>query len=86
MDRHEVLAFVSKLYDHAKAGHSFWVDKLLLREFLGECSRTNSAETCNGYVRELRHLCQWFDSNYPDLLLRQLDPYVMQQWVDEVRH
>lgn len=86
MERHEALAFVSKLYDHAKAGHSVWGDKLLLRKFLGQCSRTNSAETRNGYMRELRHLCQWRDSNYPDLLLRQLDPHVMQQWVDEVRH
>ena len=86
MERHEALAFVSKLYDHAKAGHSVWGDKLLLRKFLGQCSRTNSDETRNGYMRELRHLCQWRDSNYPDLLLRQLDPYVMQQWVDEVRH
>ena len=86
MERHEALAFVSKLYDHAKAGHSVWGDKLLLRKFLSQCSRTNSAETRNGYMRELRHLCLWRDSNYPDLLLRQLDPYVMQQWVDDVRH
>ncbi|MDC0325860.1 tyrosine-type recombinase/integrase [bacterium] len=86
MERHEALAFVSKLYDHARDGHSVWGDKLLLRKFLGQCSRTNSAETRNGYMREMRHLCQWRDSNYPDLLLRQLDPYVMQQWVDEVRH
>ncbi len=82
MERHEALAFVSKLYDHAKACHSVWGDKLLLRKFLGQRSRTNSAETRNGYRRELRHLCQWRDSNYPDLLLRQLDPYVMQQWVE----
>ena len=27
MERHEALAFVSKLYDHAKAGHSVWGDK-----------------------------------------------------------
>ena len=86
MERHEALAFVSKLYDHAKAGHSVWGDKLLLRKFLSQCSRTNSAETRNGYMRELHHLCQWRDSQYPDLLLRQLDPYVMQQWVDDVRH
>jgi len=59
---------------------------LLLRKFLGQCSRTNSDETRNGYMRELRHLCKWRDSNYKDLLLRQLDAYVMQQWVDEVRH
>ena len=86
MERHEALAFVSKLYDHSKAGHSVWGDKLLLRKFLGQCSRTNSAETRNGYMRELRHLCQWRDSNYPDLFLRQLEPHVMQQWVDDVRH
>ena len=27
MERHEALAFVSQLYDHAKAGHSVWGDK-----------------------------------------------------------
>ena len=85
MERHEVLAFVSKLYDHAKAGHSVWGDKLLLRKFLGQCSRTNSSETRNGYMRELRHFSHWRDSNYPDLLLRQIDPHVMQQWVDDLR-
>ena len=79
------MAFVSQLYDHAKAGHRVWGDKLLLRKFLGQCSRTNSAETRSGYMRELHHLCQWRDSNYPDLLLRQLDPFLMQQWVDDLR-
>ena len=85
MERHEALAFVSQLYDHAKAGHSVWGDKLLLRKFISQCSRTNSAETRSGYARELRHLCQWRDKNYPDLLLRQIDPYLMQQWVDDLR-
>ena len=85
MERHEALAFVSRLYDHAKAGHSVWGDKLLLRKFLGQCSRTNSAETRNGYMRELRHFTRWRDRNYPDLLLRQIDPHVMQQWVDDLR-
>ena len=79
MERHEALAFVSKLYDHTKAGHSVWGDKLLLRKFLGQCSRTNSAETRSGYMRELRHFTRWRDRNYPDLLLRQIDPHVMQQ-------
>ena len=81
MERHEALAFVSRLYDHAKAGHSVWGDKLLLRKFLGQCSRTNSAETRSGYMRELRHFTRWREANYPDLLLRQIDPHVMQQWV-----
>ena len=85
MERHEALAFVSKLYDHARAGHSVWGDKLLLRKFLGQCSRTNSAETRNGYMRELRHFTRWREANYPDLLLRQIDPHVMQQWVDDLR-
>ena len=77
MDRHEALAFVSKLYDHARAGHSVWGDKLLLRKFLGQCSRTNSAETRNGYMRELRHFTRWREANYPDLLLRQIDPLLV---------
>ena len=85
LDKAEALAFVSQLYDHAKAGHSVWGDKLLLRKFIGQCSRTNSAETRNGYARELRHLSQWRDKNYPDLLLRHIDPYLMQQWVDDLR-
>jgi site-specific recombinase XerD len=85
MERHEALAFVSKLYDHARAGHSVWGDKLLLRKFLGQCSRTNSAETRNGYMRELRHFTRWREANYPDLLIRQIDPHVMQQWVDDLR-
>jgi len=42
---------------------------LLLRKFLGQCSRTNSAETRNGYMRELRHFTRWREANYPDLLL-----------------
>ena len=74
MKRHEALAFVSKLYDHASAGHSVWDDKLLLHKFLGQCSRTNSAETRNGYMPKLRHFTRWRDSNYPDLLLRRLNP------------
>ena len=85
MERHEALAFVSQLYDHAKAGRSVWGDKLLLRKFIGQCSRTNSAETRNRYARELRNLCQWRDKNYSDLMLRQIDPNLMQQCVDDLR-
>ena len=58
---------------------------MLLRKFLGQYSRTNSAETRNGYMRELRHFTRWREANYPDLLLRQIDPHVMQQWVDDLR-
>ena len=36
-------------------------------------------------MRELRHFSRWRDSKYPDLLLRQIDPHVMQQWIDDLR-
>ena len=52
MERHEALVFVSKLYDHARAGHSVWGDKLLLRKFLGAvvaCIRQLDHMTGTGY-------------------------------------
>ena len=73
--------FVSQRYDCAKAGYSLWGDKLPLRKLLVQCNRTNSAETCTGYIRELDHLCQRRNCNYPDLLLRQFDPFLMHQWL-----
>lgn len=51
--------------------------RLLLRKFIGYGSCTNSVETRNGFVRELRHPCHWLEKNYPHLLLRQIDPYVL---------
>ena len=51
MDKAEALAFVSRLFDAASNGHSLWGDRLLLRRFLSQCSRTNSQETRDGYMR-----------------------------------
>ncbi len=55
MDKAEALAYVSRLFDAAQAGAVIWGDRLLLKRFLAQCSRTGSAETQEGYRRELRH-------------------------------
>ena len=55
LDKAEALAYVSRLFDAAQAGAVLWGDKLLLKRFLEQCSRTGSKETQDGYRRELRH-------------------------------
>ena len=85
MDKAEALAFVSRLFDAASNGHSLWGDRLLLRRFLSQCSRTNSQETRDGYMRDLRHLTRWRDRHCPDLLIRELDPPMVQNWIDDLR-
>ena len=45
MDKAEALAYVSRLFDAAQAGAVLWGDKLLLKRFLEQCSRTGSKET-----------------------------------------
>ena len=40
MDKAEALAYVSRLFDAAQAGAVLWGDKLLLKRFLAQCSRT----------------------------------------------
>ncbi len=85
MDKAEALAYVSRLFDAAQAGAVLWGDKLLLKRFLAQCSPTGSAETQAGYRRELRHLTRWRDASYPDLLLRDLDPALVDDWVASVR-
>ena len=55
LDKAEVLAYVSRLFDAAHAGAVLWGDKLLLKRFLDQCSRTGSQETKDGYRRELCH-------------------------------
>ena len=59
MDKAEALAYVSRLFDAAEAGAVLWGDKLLLKRFLDQCSRTGSQETKDGYRRELRHFTGW---------------------------
>ena len=85
MDRAEALAYVSRLFDSAAAGAVIWGDRLLLKRFLAQCSRTGSAETIDGYRRELQHFIQWRDGLYPDLLLRELDPALCDEWVNSLR-
>ena len=50
MEHHEALAFVSRLYDHAKAGHSFWGDKFCCANSLGSAAAPtvlkHAAGTC----------------------------------------
>ena len=85
MDRAEALAFVSCLYDSAQAGAHIWGDALLVKRFLTQCSRTGSQETRDGYRREVRRFMRWRDRNHPDLHLREIDPSLAQDWVDELR-
>ena len=85
MDRAEALAFVSRLYDSAQAGAHIWGDALLVKRFLTQCSRTGSQETRDGYRREVRRFMRWRDRNHPDLHIREIDPSVAQDWVDELR-
>ena len=85
MDRAEALAFVSRLYDSAQAGAHIWGDALLVKRFLTQCSRTGSQETRDGYRREVRRFMRWRDRNHPDLHLREIDPSLAQDWVDELR-
>ena len=85
MDKAEALAYVSRLFDAAQAGAVLWGDKLLLKRFLEQCSRTGSKETQDGYRRELRHFVRWRDRNHPHLHLRELDPALVDDWVSLLR-
>jgi site-specific recombinase XerD len=85
LDKREALAYVSRLFDAAQAGAVLWGDKLLLKRFLEQCSRTGSKETQDGYRRELRHFVRWRDRNHPHLHLRELDPALVDDWVTLLR-
>tara|TARA_Y200000002_G_scaffold121279_1_gene99511 strand:- start:443 stop:1399 length:957 start_codon:yes stop_codon:yes gene_type:complete len=85
MDKAEALAYVSRLFDAAQAGAVLWGDKLLLKRYLAQCSRTGSAETQAGYRRELRHFTRWRDQHHPHLHLRELDPALVEDWVSSLR-
>jgi len=85
LDKAEALAYVSRLFDAAQAGAVLWGDKLLLKRYLAQCSRTGSAETQEGYRRELRHFTRWRDQNHPHLHLRELDPALVDDWVSSLR-
>ena len=85
LDKAEALAYVSRLFDAAQAGAVLWGDKLLLRRFLDQCSRSGSKETQDGYRRELRHFTRWREQNHPHLHLRELDPSLVDDWVSFLR-
>ena len=85
MDRSEALAWVSRLFDSAKAGAHVWSDLLLIKRFLTACSPTGSRETISGYRREIKNLVRWRNRHHGDLNLREIDPGLMQDWVDELR-
>ena len=85
LDKAEALAYISRLFDAAQAGAVLWGDKLLLKRFLEQCSRTGSKETQDGYRRELRHFVCWRDRNHPHLHLRELDPALVDDWVSQLR-
>lgn len=84
MDRAEALAYISRMFDAAEAGVVLWDDLELIRRWLAGCSRTGSVETKQGYAREVRHFLAWRDQHHPHLALRQLDPALLQDWVDEL--
>ena len=85
LDKAEALAYVSRLFDAAQAGAVLWGDKLLLKRFLEQCSRTGSKEIQDGYRRELRHFVRWRDQNHPYMHLRELDPALVDDWVSRLR-
>ena len=47
------LAYVGCLFDVAQAGAVLWGDKLLLKRYLAQFSRTGAKEIQDGYRREL---------------------------------
>lgn len=84
MDRTEALAFIGRMFDAAEAGAVLWDDAELVRRFLATCSRTGSAQTRSGYAYEIRVLMAWRDQRCPHLALRQLDPAIAQDFVDDL--
>jgi|TARA_Y100000589_G_scaffold227922_1_gene215370 site-specific recombinase XerD len=73
------------LFDAAQVGAVIWGDRLLLKRLLAKCTRTGSAETQEGYMRELRHFTCWRDQNRPHLHLRELDPALVDECVSQLR-
>jgi site-specific recombinase XerD len=85
VDRHQARQWFEGLLDAAAAGHEIWSDAELTSRFLAQCSRTGSAETRDGYARELRHLAAWLEVNAPGIPLRLLDPCTAEQAVADLR-
>jgi integrase/recombinase XerD len=85
MPREEALAWLSRLYDNAEAGHVPPSDDELLAAWLPVCSRSGSAETVAAYSRILRKFRAWLSVTYPAASLRQVDPIVADAWVRWMR-
>jgi site-specific recombinase XerD len=85
MPREEALAWLSRLYDNAEAGHVPPSDDELLEAWLPVCSRSGSAETVAAYSRILRKFRAWLSVTYPAASLRQVDPIVADAWVRWMR-
>ena len=84
LDKAEALAYVSRLFDAAQAGAVLWGDKLLLKRFLEQCSRTGSGDQGRLPARAAA-LHRWRDRNHPHLHLRELDPALVDDWVSQLR-
>ena len=85
LDKAEALAYVSRLFDAAHMGAFLWGDKLLLRRFLDQCSRSGSKETQDGYRFEILEFTRWREFNHPNLHLREINPAFCQDWVSQLR-
>jgi integrase len=83
--RRQAHDWLEAMLDAAAAGHSLWSDAELTSRFLAQCSRSGSAETRDGYARELRHLAAWLEVNAPGIPLRLLDPATAEQAVADLR-
>ena len=49
------------------------------------CATNLGVSRSQGYRREVRRFIRWRDRNHPDLHLREIDPSLAQDWVDELR-
>jgi integrase len=85
LPREEAIAWLSRLYDAAEAGHQSWSDAEILDRWLAQCSRTGSAETRSAYAREIRHLAAWIDRHHPGTPLRGFDPVMAEAFVADLR-
>lgn len=85
LPRDEAIAWLSRLYDAAEAGHEAWGDAELLDRWLAQCSRTGSEETRSAYRREASHLLTWIEAHHPGTPLRMFDPVMAEAAVADLR-
>lgn len=85
LPREEAIAWLSRLFDAAEAGHQPWSDEETIDRWLAQCSRSGSSETVSAYKREISHLRAWLDRNYPGTPLRLFDPTMAENFVADLR-